>query len=168
LENYVPIITAFSDADYAGCPDTRRSTTGYVVKLDGNTITWVTKRQQSVALSSCESEYMAITEAAKEVTWLRQFMAEILSRPNDAIKNVTIFTDNQAAKLWCENDQDHNRSKHVDTKYHFVRDGVKRGMYKIEWISTQDQQADILTKGVGKIIFERLRDKIMDATINIK
>jgi hypothetical protein len=168
LENYVPIITAFSDADYAGCPDTRRSTTGYVVKLDGNTITWVTKRQQSVALSSCESEYMAITEAAKEVTWLRQFMAEILSRPNDAIKNVTIFTDNQAAKLWCENDQDHNRSKHVDTKYHFVRDGVKRGMYKIEWISTQDQQADILTKGVGKIIFERLRDKVMDATVNIK
>ena len=164
FENYVPSITAFSDADYAGCLDTRRSTTGYIVKLDGNTITWSTKRQSTVAASSTESEYMAITEAAKEVRWLIQFLEEILGKSRDSFKETIIYSDNQAAKEWSENDQDHNRSKHIDIRYHFIRDDIRNGIYKVEWISTQYQQADILTKGVGRNIFERLRDKIMDAT----
>ena len=163
IRDYQPVIHCYADADWGGDPDTRRSTTGYIIKLDGNTIGWGTKQQHATGLSTAEAEYYALTEAAKEALWLRQFMSEILDRQIDTIPTAILYTDNQAAQVLTSNDQFHTRMKHVDIRYHFVREAVESKTIKIEWIPTEEQQADVLTKSVSRVTFDYLTSKIMQA-----
>jgi hypothetical protein len=152
------VITAYCDADWGGDLIDRRSTTGYCIFINGNLISWNTKKQTTVALSSCEAEYMAINEVAKEVCWLRMLLTEMnvtVSTPT------TIYVDNQSAIKISNNDADHDRTKHIDIRHYYIRDLIHNNIVKLQWLPTEDQLADIFTKPLGPLIFNRLRNILM-------
>ena len=148
----------FSDADHAGCPDTRRSHSGYVVKVNGTAVAWISRRQRCVALSSCESEYIAICECAKQIVWMRRLLGE-LGHPKE--EATVILSDNQAAKALTENPIHHDRTKHIDMQYHFTRELIDAGVITVEYIPAVEEQADILTKEYIGRNFRALRDSVM-------
>lgn len=139
-------LTGFVDADWANCLDDRRSYTGYAFILGGGPISWESRKQRTVALSSTEAEYMALTEATKEAMYLRQFLIEL---GFENLANVRVFNDNNGALKLSENPVFHQRTKHINVRHHFVRDVVKSGLLKVEHISTDDMAADVLTKGLS-------------------
>ena len=141
------ILHGFSDADWAGNKDTRRSTSGYCFLLAGRVISWSSKKQQSVALSSTESEYMALAKATAKAIWLRKLLCE-LGFPQS--NPTTIYCDSQSAIALSENPRYHSRSKYVDTQYHFTRGKVLAHEIQLPYVSTSDMTADILTKSLLK------------------
>ena len=137
----------FSDADWAGNIDTRRSTTGYVIMLNNEAVAWRSQRQPTVALSTMEAEYMALTEATKELLWMRRLLTELgygSDNPAD------LFTDNQSALALSKNPVSHARAKHIDVRHHFVRDAVQDNVVWVQHIPTEDMTADSLTKALGR------------------
>jgi hypothetical protein len=166
-------LTAFADADWGGCLDTRRSTTGWVLQFGGSLIDWSSKKQSTVALSSCEAEYMAITEATQAVMWAKHLLHEIGLQPLDATTDtnhhtavvrhhsIDVFNDNKSAIAMAHNDVHHKRSKHIRLRYHFVREAVESKIIALRWCSTHDQVADILTKALPRTLFTRLRDALV-------
>jgi hypothetical protein len=153
-------INAFTDADWAGDTDDRKSTGGYLIKMNGDSVNWSSRKQRTVALSSAEAEYMAISETAKEAKWIKQLLQEM-----KVTNNITILTDNQAAKQIATNDIYHDRTKHIDIRYHFVRNDIANGVYDIKWISTRVQLADVFTKGLKHIQHVYLCDRILNQYI---
>ena len=134
----------YTDADWAGDPDTRRSTSGYLFNLGSAAISWSSKRQATVSLSSCEAEYMGETQATKEAMWLRRLMEELIC---DEIKKPTILlADNQGAIALAKNASQHGRTKHIDIQQHFVREKQSEGYIDVQFIPTKDELADGLTK----------------------
>lgn len=119
---------------------------------------WVSKKQSSVAMSSAEAEYMAMAEAVKEALWYRSWISEVFDRSVCA----NIHCDNQAAIKLSGNDTIHDRSKHIRLRYHFIRDEVEKKHVTIHWVKSAKQQADILTKALDKLPFERLREKLLN------
>ena len=138
-------IIAYCDADHAGDLDKRRSTTGYTFMQNGGAVSWSSKRQETVALSTVEAEYMAAAAAAKEALWLRVLLAE-LSLPHQTIQ---IYADNQGAMALTKNPIVSARSKHIDVRYHFVRERVAQGQVAFTYISTSEMIADSLTKALS-------------------
>jgi len=134
-----------SDADWAGDIDTRSSTSAYVFFLYGGPITWKSTRQKSIALSSTESEYYGLTDAAKEAIWLQSLLKD-LKYENDDVKPVKILGDNQGSLALSENPEYHQRTKHIDIKYHFIRHQIAKGKIKVSYIETAKMPADGLTK----------------------
>jgi histone deacetylase 1/2 len=147
-------ITAYSDADWAGCPDTRRSTSGYCVFLGDNLVAWSSKRQPTVSRSSAEAEYRAVANAVSETCWLRQLLGE-LRRP---LKKATlVFCDNISAQYLATNPVQHQRTKHIEIDLHFVRDKVALGEVKVLHVPSNSQFADIFTKGLPRVLHEEFR-----------
>ena len=144
----------YVDADHANDPDSRRSITGYVLTLAGAPISWQSRQQVSVALSSMEAEYMAACAAAQEALWLRMLLTDL---GVDTVKPISLKEDNQAAIAFSKNPGDHKRSKHIDTRCHFVREKVASGELTLDYILTDAQLADIFTKVLDVTIFKRLR-----------
>jgi hypothetical protein len=135
-------IVGYSDADWGGSDD-RKSTTGYIFTINGAPISWTSKRQPTVALSSTEAEYMALTQAAKEATWLRRLLSD-LGHPQE---NATVINeDNQGAIQLARNPVHHQRTKHIDIQHHYIRERVESGCIQLDYCHTQKQLADILTK----------------------
>ena len=152
------IISGYCDADWGGDLNDRKSTTGYCTFINNNLISWNSKKQRTVALSSTEAEYMAINEVAKELMWLRIILKEM----NINVKSPSIlYVDNQSAIKISENDTEHDRTKHIDIRYYFIRDLITNGEIKLHWVSTAEQLADIFTKPLGGTIFTNLRDILM-------
>ena len=114
-------LQGFCDADYAGDVDSRRSTTGYVFVLNGGAISWSSRLQQTVAISTAEAEYMAAAHAVKEALWLRKLLADFGKAGNTAVQ---LWGDNQAALKLLKHPIASNRSKHIDVIYHFARERV--------------------------------------------
>ena len=139
----------------------RKSTTGFVVKIDGCSVSWSTKKQATVALSTAEAEYMAIAAGVQESLCIKQLLCELLG-PSSIPSSCNIYTDNQSAMCISKNDTNHQRAKHIDIKHHFIRDHVKDGSMLITWVPTSQQTADILTKPLGKIQHVALRDALMN------
>jgi len=165
---YVPTITirAYCDADWAGDRKDRRSTTGWIVKLNKNTVSWCTKKQSSTALSSAEAEYMAIASVAQEVIWMKQFLSELFNLPSKIIINGSdIYSDNTSAITISKNDTHHERTKHIDIKYHFIRESQKNNKFQIKWLSTKLQIADVFTKGVYGSQFDLLSNVVLFAKL---
>jgi hypothetical protein len=135
----------YSDADWAGHPETRSSTSGYVFFLYGAPITWKTSRQHTIALSSTESEYYGLTNAAKEAIWFQTLLTELKYQGTEYIPT-HIYGDNQGSLALAENPEFHQRTKHIDIKYHFIRQQVEKGTIHLSYISTADMIADGMTK----------------------
>lgn len=148
------ILTGFSDSDLAGHLDDRKSTGGMVFYLNESLIAWVSQKQKCVALSSCEAEFMAATAAACQSIWLRNVLSQVME---ECIGPVTLYIDNKSAIDLSKNPVFHGRSKHIDIRYHFIRECVERGDIVIRHIAGEDQRADILTKPLTTIRFERMR-----------
>ncbi|GAB2280544.1 hypothetical protein Dimus_039416 [Dionaea muscipula] len=141
-------LAAYVDSDYAGDRDSRKSTTAYCVTLGGNCISWKSQLQPLVALSSTEAEYVAITDVFKEAIWLQGLLREI----HVIDKCCNVYTDSQSALHLARNPVHHERTKHIDIKYHYVRDTVAAGTLEISKIPTEENPADMGTKvlNVGK------------------
>jgi hypothetical protein len=138
-------LLGYCDADYAADLDTRRSTTGYVFVLNGGAISWSSRRQQTVAASTTEAEYMAAAGAVKEALWLRKLCKDLQLGAAGA---VNILADNQSAIKLLKNPISSVRSKHIDVIYHFARERVARGEVSFRYVSTALNVADCLTKAV--------------------
>jgi hypothetical protein len=143
-----------SDSDWANCLDTRRSVGGYGYSLGSGLVSWTSKKQKTVAASSCEAEYIAAFETAKEGTWLRTLLDEI-NMP--CTSPTPILCDNNAAISLSEDPLLHPRVKHVDIKYHFLRQHVLAGDFTLRYVHTKNNLADIFTKALepSKFIFLR-------------
>ena len=164
-------VHAYSDADWAGCLDTRRSTTGSIIMLNGNVIHWSSHKQSTVATSSTESEYMALAETAKELKWFNHWLGELLLIvPNefDLVRPSTIKVDNTAAISLTNTGASHNRTKHIDVRYHFIKEQIANGIINMEWTPTTLQLADLLTKQLPKETFTKLVSQLMVQLSNIK
>lgn len=149
-------LVGWCDADYAGDVDTRRSTTGYVFVLNGGAISWASKLQPTVAVSTAEAEYMAAAAAVKEALWLRKLLAD-LQMP---VGTVQMHCDNQAALSLLKHPIASARSKHIDVLHHFARERVARGEVKFEYCQSSDMLADCLTKALPDVSFMFCRDTI--------
>lgn len=155
----IPIdVCAYADADWANNKDDRRSVTGWVAKVNGDPISWSSRKQRTVALSTCEAELYAEADAMKEVLWLRGVVKEL--NLHLSLGSV-IHGDNQSAIAVSKNGVKGERTKHVDVKYHFVTETIESGDVQLKWVPSADQHADIFTKALPVPVFERLRDELM-------
>jgi len=151
-------ITGYSDSDWAANVDTRRSTTGYVFFLCGGPISWRSKVQPTVALSSTEAEYMALTSSAQEAMSLRMMADDFHIKVEEP---VLVYEDNQGAIAMAQNPVMHKTAKHIAIKQHFIREKVLNGDVRLEYVSTDKMIADALTKSLSKVIFLRLRSLLL-------
>jgi transposase InsO family protein len=151
-------VCAYSDADWANSKVDRKSVTGWVAKLNGDPVSWASKRQRTVALSTCEAELYAKAAAIQEVLWLRGLMKELGLRTH---AGSTVHGDNQSAIAVAKNGVKSERTKHVDVKYHFITETVERGEVQLQWVSTHEQQADIFTKALPAPAFHQFRKQLM-------
>ena len=150
-------ITVYCDSDWAQDKDDRKSTSGYVVLIAGGPVSWKTKKQPTRAMSSCEAEFISLSEATKELIWFTHFLTEL----GIDFETPVIYTDSQSAMDWTKNACHHQRTKHVALKYFFVRDIVADKVVKIAYVCTKDNIADVLTKSVTRSIFGYLKPKLM-------
>ena len=160
-ENLEFELIGYSDSDWGRDVDTRRSTTGYIFLLGQGPVTWKSKLQSTPALSSMESEYMAICSASQEAIWLRKFLSSIGYVPSSP---TTIFEDNQSTIKFIQNTRYSSRAKHIDIKHHFVRDAYSKRLIDPVYTHTSQNKSDIMTKplSVGPFIVKR-QDLGMDS-----
>jgi histone deacetylase 1/2 len=151
------LLSGFADADWAGCPDDRRSTGGHAVFLVGNLVAWNSRKQPTVSRSSTEAEYKSVANATAEIMWIQGLLQELgifLSRAP------CLWCDNLGATYLSVNPVFHARTKHIEVDYHFVRERVAQKALDIRFISTNDQLADILTKPLSTQLFVRFRHNL--------
>ncbi|GJU22231.1 putative RNA-directed DNA polymerase [Tanacetum coccineum] len=158
-------ICGYSDSSHASDIEDRRGTTRMVFYYSQNPVTWASHKQQTVALSSCEAEFMAATAAACQALWLRNMVSFLTG---EEAQRVQLLVDNQSAIALMKNPVFHGRSKHIDTKYHFIREWVERDQVYVEHVSGDLQKADILTKALPRVKFAEMRRLIGAEDVNIK
>jgi hypothetical protein len=142
------LFTTYSDADHGGNPDNGRSTSGYIVKMGNGAISWSSRLQGIVALSTTEAEYVAATSAGQEILWLRNLLGELgykFSSPS------SLYIDNQSALSVAKNPEHHGRMKHLDLRLYWLRDEVEKGNINLIHLRTDEMPADIMTKAMGRI-----------------
>lgn len=150
-------LLGYSDADWAGDLSSRRSTTGFIFFFGSGPVTWVSRRQSCVSLSSMEAEYVALSEASQELVWLRRLFKEI---GEDISKATTILEDNQSCLSFVKAERSSKRSKHIDTKMHFVKDLCDQGDLKLVYCPSDEMTADALTKPLGAIRFLEMLERM--------
>ena len=149
-------VVGYCDSDYAGDLDKRRSTTGYVFTFAKAPVSWKSTLQSTVALSTTEAEYMAVTEAVKEAIWLQGLLGELGMEQ----KHIKVHCDSQSAIHLAKNQVYHARTKHIDVRYHFVREILEEGGVIIQKIRTTENPADMMTKVVTAVKFKHCLDLV--------
>lgn len=147
-------LVGFTDSDWAGSLDDRKSTSGFVFCLGSNVISWSSKKQKTIALSSAEAEYIAATDAACEAIWLRRILTDLQQEQKEA---TIIYCDNMSAISMTKNPVFHNRSKHIELRHHFIRQLVQKEEIQLEFVNTNEQLADIFTKAVASEKFNKFK-----------
>ena len=147
-------VTGYSDADWGGDSDDRHSTTGNVFILAGGAVSWLSKKQAVVALSTSEAEYMALSSAVQEALWLQKLFTNLQM----TAKPITIKEDNQGAIALTQNPITHSKTKHIDIRFHFIREAREDGSVDIIYCPTSEMIADLFTKPIPRGQFEKLRD----------
>jgi hypothetical protein len=148
-----PTVKIYVDSDWAENVDDRKSIGGWACYFADCLISWSSRRQNIVAKSSCEAEYIAAGDAVGEALWLQQLLSELRIEIEG---QVTIFIDNKSAMALAENPIDHKRTKHIHLRYHFIRDHVLKGDIILVYIPTNENIADLFTKATSFAIFQRL------------
>jgi hypothetical protein len=143
-------LAIYSDADYAGNVETRISTTGYISIMAGGPITWKSQLQKTVAKSTMEAEYMALSDSVSETIWLRRILSELKPDMHRNDIPTTVYCDNQSAIRFAKHPVQHQRSKHIDVRYHFARQYQKDGAVEVKYLPTTEMVADPLTKATNK------------------
>lgn len=155
-----PKIVGFCDSDWGGDLGTRRSTTGYLFTLNGTAISWNSKLQRTVALSSCEAEYMSFKEAILEQLFIASIISEVPKLGSMFSDNKTLYTDSKSAIELAKNPIFHSRTKHIDIQYHFIRENVSNSLINLVYMPTDLQLADPLTKPLDGNKFKRFLNEI--------
>ncbi|GJU10383.1 ribonuclease H-like domain-containing protein [Tanacetum coccineum] len=150
-------LVAYSDADWAGCPTTRRSTSGYCVFLGNNLLSWSSKRQVTLSRSSAEAEYRGVANAVAETCWLRNLLRELHTPLSTA---TLVYCDNVSAVYLSSNPVQHQRTKHIEIDIHFVRDLVAAGHIRVLHVPSRYQYADVFTKGLPTVLFDEFRSSL--------
>nr|GEX74179.1 hypothetical protein [Tanacetum cinerariifolium] len=146
----------FADADHAGCQDTRRSTSGSVQFLGERLISWSSKRQKSAAISSTEAEYIVLSGCCAQILWMRSQLSDY----GLVFNKIPMYCDNKSAIALCCNNVQHSRSKHIDIRYHFIKEQVEQGVIELYFFNTEYQLADLFSKALGRERIEFLTNKL--------
>jgi len=150
-------IVGYTDSDFAGSKLDRKSTSGYVSFVGGNLVTWRSKKQTVVARSSAKAEFRAVAHGICELLWLKMLLEELKIVYRKPLK---IYCDNKAAINISHNPVQQDRTKHVEVDRHFIKEKIEEGIICMTYVPTADQVADLLTKGLGRPMFEKLVDKL--------
>lgn len=135
---------AFSDSDWASDLDERKSCSGFVILMSNGAVSWFSHRQEIIAYSSCEAEYIALSDCNKQILWLRKMQLDLCGHKN----TTTVYVDNDSAINLSKNDQYSNRTKHIDVRYHHTRKLVEDKIIEVKYVNTKINTADSLTKAV--------------------
>ncbi|GJU66090.1 retrovirus-related pol polyprotein from transposon TNT 1-94, partial [Tanacetum coccineum] len=149
-------LTTFADADHAGCQDTRRSTSGSMQFLGGRLVSWLSKRQKSAMISSTEAEYIALSDCCAQVLWMRSQLTDY----GFGFNKIPMYCDNKSAIALCCNNVQHSRSKHIDIRFHFIKEHVKNGVIELYFVNTEYQLSNIFTKALCEERIEFLIHKL--------
>ena len=152
-------LKVFCDSDYAGDKDTRISVSGFIIYIGEVAVSWKSKGQKSVTLSSTEAEYVAISEVVREIIFIKQileFVGVSIEYP------ILVNVDNLGAIYLATNNQSSQRTKHVDIRYHFVREFIEDGIVKVQFVRSEDNNSDICTKNVNGELLDKHCDKFME------
>jgi hypothetical protein len=149
-------LIGYSDADWAGCKINRKSTSGTCQFLGRSLVSWASKKQNSVALSTAEAEYIAAGHCCAQLLWMRQ----TLRNYGYKLTKVPLLCDNESAIYMADNPVEHSRTKHIAIRYHFLRDHQQKGDIEIAYINTKKQLADIFTKPLDEQTFNKLRHEL--------
>jgi hypothetical protein len=150
-------LVGYSDSDWCEDIDNRKSTSGYVFFMGDTTFTWLSKKQPIVTLSTCEAEYVAASWCVCHTIWHRNLLSEMELKQLGA---TVIQVDNKSAIELAKNPVNHERSKHIDVRFYFIRDHMKEGSVKLVYVASQDQVADIFTKPLPKVLLDKCKNMI--------
>ncbi|GJR22127.1 hypothetical protein Tco_0970654 [Tanacetum coccineum] len=149
-------LTAYADADHAGCQDTRRSTSRCMQLLGDILVSWSSKRQKSVVISNTEAEYIALLGCCAQVLWMRSQLTDY----GLGFNKIPMCCDNKSFIALCCNNVQHSRSKHIDIRFHFIKEQVKNGVVALYFVNIEYQLADIFTKSLGRERIKFLINKL--------
>ncbi|XP_027351111.1 uncharacterized protein LOC113862195 [Abrus precatorius] len=150
-------LVSYTDADWGGCPNTRRSTSGYCVFLGDNLVSWSSKRQSTLSRSSAEAEYRGVANVVSESCWLRNLLLELHCL---VTKATIVYCDNISGIYLSGNPMQHRRTKYIEMDIHFVREKVARGQVRVLHVPSRYQIANIFTKGLPQVLFDDFRDSL--------
>ena len=149
-------MVGYSDADWAGNADDRKSTSGGCFYVRNCLIAWLSKKQNSISLSTAEAEYIAAGSCCTQLLWMKQMLHDYGIDQDTMI----VFCDNTSAINISKNPVQHSRTKHIDIRHHFIRELVEQKIVSVEYVPTENQLADILTKPLDSLRFEFLRKSV--------
>ncbi|GJY63472.1 hypothetical protein Tco_0464932 [Tanacetum coccineum] len=149
-------LTAYADADHAGCQDIRRSTSGSAQFLGDKLVSWSSKKRKSTAISTTEAEYIAMSGCCAQILWMRSQIMDY----GFAFNNIPLYCDNRSVIALCCNNVQHSRSKHIDICHHFIREQVENDVVKLYFVTMDYQLEDIFTKVFPRERFEFLLPRL--------